>query len=131
MAIILYDAGEALLQSGGWGGIGTCVCDLYLSNTAPAHNDTIANYTISSFPGYAQQTGLTWTVGASSGGSSAAALPKLTYIATGASGQSIYGFVVRTAGGVMLCGGLFPGGPYSISGAGSGVQFTPTATDTY
>lgn len=131
MAIIIYDAGAKFLADEGITNSNSWKVDLYQNNHAAVRTDTIANYTLCTYPGYAQQTSGAWTDAAGSGGAQTGTGTLMTFLASAADVQSIYGFIIRNAANVLLMGGLFPAGPYAIGGAGAGVAFTPAIATTY
>lgn len=102
---------------------------LYSNNYTPVAGSVAANFTECTFPGYAAQTGLTWTFNAGAASVKTIVSQLMNFISTAGGGETIYGYYVQMSTTVLFAE-KFAAGPYTISAAGNGVQLTITQTDT-
>lgn len=88
---------------------------LFQNNYVPVIGSTLANFTASTFVGYAPIT-LGFWAGAFDNGLSEAETnhPLLTWLCTGGLGQDIYGYYVHF-GGVLIYAERDPFGPFGIA----------------
>lgn len=98
---------------------------LYKSNTTPSDSDTAATYTESTFTGYSAAALTAGTWGSASGGTITYGA-QLTYTCSGASSESVYGYYVTNAGGVLLYSERDASAPFAIANSGDAVKLTPT-----
>jgi hypothetical protein len=98
---------------------------LFQNNITSADTDTAGTYTEATFGGYAAiaLTAATW--GAAAAGTITYGA-QLTFSCTGAPSNSIYGYYVINAGGVLLWSERDAGAPYTIGTNGDAVKMTPT-----
>lgn len=84
--------------------------DLYSNNVNPGKNNVVGDFTIATFPGYVQQAIATVPapiIDQVNGGISLVLPSNLfVYVAPGA-GETIYGWILRNAGGVLVAAGAF------------------------
>ena len=98
---------------------------LYKSNTTPSDSDVAATYTESTFTGYAAAALTAGTWGAASAGTITYGA-QLTFTCSGASAESVYGYYVTNAGGVLLYSERDASAPFVIANSGDAVKLTPT-----
>jgi hypothetical protein len=106
---------------------------LFKNNITPASTDVLADYTESTFTGYAAVT-LTsgsWTVTAATSGAPATATQTsaTTFTCTGTTSELTYGYyLLQTAGTGLMWAERFSDGPYTIANNGDKVILTPSIT---
>lgn len=101
---------------------------LYSNSFVPTDAMVIGDFTESTFPGYAGQsvTSGGWGSPSDDGTCSTVASASQVYTATGASGESAYGYYVTdNADGALLFAELFVGGAVPLSTTGSSVTVIP------
>lgn len=98
---------------------------LFKSNTTPSDSDVAATYTESTFTGYSAAALTAGTWGAASAGTITYGA-QLTFTCSGASAESVYGYYVTNAGGVLLYSERDASAPFVIANSGDAVKLTPT-----
>lgn len=132
MPLVLSDAGiarrlDAIRTSYG----NTLTLALFVSNIVPSKSDVAATYTAheASFGNYARQAITTWgSVGVASHAAGMQATPR-TFTRTGGATESVYGYFVLDAGGLLQFAEAFPAGPVVMSGAGQTLTVVPVMSD--
>lgn len=107
--------------------------ELYKNNLTPASTDVKADYTPSTFTGYAavSLTSGSWTITAatSSAPAMAAQTSATTFSCSATTSESVYGyFVYQTGATVMMWAERFSDGPYTIANNGDRVVLTAQIT---
>lgn len=84
--------------------------DLYSNNVSPSKNNTVVDFTIATFAGYTQQTivAVPAPIFDQVNGGISLVLPANLFAFVGPGiGQSVYGWILRTMGGVLIAAGNF------------------------
>ena len=84
--------------------------DLYVNNVNPGKNNVVGDFTLATFPGYLQQTITTVPapiIDQMNGGISLVLPSNLFVYTSPGAGQVVYGWILRTAGGVLVSAGSF------------------------
>lgn len=98
---------------------------LFKNNITPSDSDTAGTYTEAAFTGYSAAALTAGTWGAASGGTITYGA-QLTYTCSGLSSESIYGYYVTNAGGVLLYSERDASAPFLIVNSGDAIKLTPT-----
>ena len=103
---------------------------LYKNNKTPAETDTEADYTQSTFTGYAAAalTGASWSTTPGAPTSATYAQQSFTSSADQAAELAYGYYVIQATSGKLVWAERFTNGPYTIANNGDVIKITPTIT---
>ena len=129
MAIKVPNTGEVLILQELIAYLNSLVIDLYQNNYTPVDTSLAADFTVATFDGYAQKTLDTFAAAFLNGNDKAETDHLLlTWVSTGVTANTIYGYYVRTSGGLLVYAERNPTGGTLIDAIGESYSILPRFT---